>query len=54
MFRERKIKKYLLLVKGLIKDKTGEIKMPIITNKKENSAITKYTLITCSNKILLF
>ena len=51
MFRERKIKKkYLLLVKGLIKDKTGEIKMPIITNKKENSAITKYTLITCSNK----
>ena len=43
-------KKYLLLVKGLIKDKTGEIKMPIITNKKENSAITKYTLITCSNK----
>ena len=24
--------------------------MPIITNKKENSAITKYTLITCSNK----
>ena len=51
MFRERKIKKkYLLLFKFLIKYKTGEIKMPIITNKKENSAITKYTLITCSNK----
>ena len=54
IFRERKIKKkYLLLVKGLIKDKTGEIKIPIITNKKENSATTKYTLITYFNKISL-
>ena len=35
-------KKYLLLVKGLIKDKTGEIKMPIITNKKENHQLQVY------------
>ena len=54
IFRERKIKKkYLLLVKGLIKDKIGEIKIPIITNKKENSATTNYTLITYFNKVSL-
>ena len=54
IFRERKIKKkYLLLVKGLVKNKTGEIKIPIITNKKESSATTKYTLITYLNKISL-
>ena len=30
------IKKYLLIVRGLIKNKSGEINMPIITNKTEH------------------
>ena len=42
VFKERKKKKYLLIVKGLIKEKSGEIKLPIITNKKE---------IFCSNTV---
>ena len=46
-FRKRKIKKkYLLIVKGLIKKKTGEIKMPLITNKKQTPSLTTYSLIT--------
>lgn len=51
VFRERKIKKkYLLIVKGLIKEKSGEIKLPIITNKKENSAVTQYRLLGIFNQ----
>ena len=50
-FKARKIKKkYLLIVRGLIKNKSGEINMPIITNKKQNTSITNYTLITKSNE----
>ena len=44
--KKRKIKKYLLIVKGLIKKKIGEIKMPLITNKKQTPSLTTYSLIT--------
>ena len=44
----------MLIVKGLIKEKSGEIKLPIITNKKENSAVTQYRLLGIFNQNSLF
>ena len=40
----------MLIVKGLIKEKSGEIKLPIITNQKEYSALTQYRLLGIFNQ----
>ena len=37
-------------MKGLIKEKSGEVKSPIITNKKEYSAVTQYRLLGIFNQ----